>query len=86
MFCIRKCNTIIEDDGETTHWSATYEPSTDTFVSGEWKDESGDVTGTFTAVRDDHRQTQGKRIDENNGQAYTKDEFVGAYGGACGLH
>ena len=34
--------------------------------------------GTFTAVRDDHRQTQEKRIDASNGQAYTKDEFVEA--------
>lgn len=40
-----------EEDGETTSWSATYDPSTDSFVEGEWKDEEGDVTGTFTAVR-----------------------------------
>ena len=37
-----------DEDGETTWWSATYDPSTDTFIIGEWKDDNEDVTGKHT--------------------------------------
>jgi hypothetical protein len=40
----------VYEDGATTHWRCRYDPSTRTFVDGEWR-AGGKIIGRFTATR-----------------------------------
>eukprot|EP01046_Picozoa_sp_COSAG06_P006074 COSAG06_NODE_281_length_18447_cov_14.060116_5_plen_1627_part_00 len=72
-------------DGETTSWSALYDPKKDRLIKGEWRDENDKLTGTFVAKRDDKaqlkKQQAERRLDLTDGQVYTKEQFVEQYGG-----
>jgi hypothetical protein len=74
-----------DPDGETTSWSALYDPKKDRLIKGEWRDEAGELTGTFVAKRDDKaqlkKQQAERRLDSTDGQVYTKEQFVEQYGG-----